>query len=439
MLVFVALLHDGFLSPSRVEAASEASATTAENLLQRVRIDAGVDPAAAELQRMRDEQDNLNGDSSSNQRIGGNDGDGAVEEDFYGFATPRLYFETMLTFHCEGGNEKQYRAHIDAGINIDARNRDDGETCLIKAARQGHVDIVKDALEEQGAFLNAVADDGTTALIAASEAGQVDVVRILLRASGAKAKKKPPSKGKKSNARKHRGHRQREKIRFAVTHSKQWSAIMAAIEGTGSAEDKAAIVHLLGRGGSPHVNRKSSQGLAPAHLAAREGLVGVLQALVKHGCDLNARAGIEASEGAKAEAQPQDQLSTWEQRRQKQIARIVSHETTPLLLALEKRQTAAVHYILFDAEHDAPSPPAVDDNETCTEDNGGARSRTTPIDVSVADAHGVTPLMAASVVGNVSVIQRLIDLGANVNAQAGEGRDTALLRASFFGSFDDWA
>ena len=57
------------------------------------------------------------------------------------------------------------------------------------------------------------------------------------------------------------------------------------------------------------------------------------------------------------------------------------------------------------------------------------------VDVLLADVHGVDPLLAAAVNGNATVVRRLLELGANPNAQAIGSKDTALLRACFFGSF----
>ncbi len=56
------------------------------------------------------------------------------------------------------------------------------------------------------------------------------------------------------------------------------------------------------------------------------------------------------------------------------------------------------------------------------------------VDVTVADRVGVTPLMMAAVAGNDTVVQRLLELGADPDARTAETGDTALLRACFFGT-----
>ena len=165
------------------------TSSTSSDVLHQVKLGSG-DPRAQELQRLRDAEEAKDGDAEAIEEAVDYEDDskgslafqfrtstvprpcvfrffqgllfllghsfvfhylchfGVVGKtgDFFGYATPRLYFENMLTLHCEGGNENQYHAHVDAGISVDAQNKEDGETCIIKAARTGHTAIVEDAL-----------------------------------------------------------------------------------------------------------------------------------------------------------------------------------------------------------------------------------------------------------------------------------------------------
>ncbi|GMU52170.1 MAG: hypothetical protein AMXMBFR33_13160 [Candidatus Xenobia bacterium] len=63
-------------------------------------------------------------------------------------------------------------------VRVDCRD-DEGETALMEAAEEGHLEVVRWLLE-QGARPNLHDDEGETALIEAAEEGRRDVVALLL-------------------------------------------------------------------------------------------------------------------------------------------------------------------------------------------------------------------------------------------------------------------
>lgn len=62
---------------------------------------------------------------------------------------------------------------------LNARD-DEGETALMEAAEEGHLEVVRWLLS-QGARVDLQDDDGETALMEAAEEGHEDMVRLLLR------------------------------------------------------------------------------------------------------------------------------------------------------------------------------------------------------------------------------------------------------------------
>nr|CDJ80356.1 Ankyrin and K Homology domain containing protein [Haemonchus contortus] len=108
-------------------------------------------------------------------------------------------YESPLTLSCCGGHAELAKLLIDAGANIEETN-DENYTPLMEAAREGHVHVVK-ILLENGAQVNATTDetmetaltglysngadlnfdyDGRTALMKAAKNGFVEIVEFLV-------------------------------------------------------------------------------------------------------------------------------------------------------------------------------------------------------------------------------------------------------------------
>jgi ankyrin repeat protein len=68
--------------------------------------------------------------------------------------------------------------------------------------------------------------------------------------------------------------------------------------------------------------------------------------------------------------------------------------------------------------------------------NGTLITKRPDLDIDTPDAYGVTPLNLACLSGSVEQVQRLIDLGANVNSIAGKYKSTPLLTAARDGCLD---
>jgi len=95
--------------------------------------------------------------------------------------------EDKLIKAAQEGHADVVRALLDKGADVNAKRRD-GWTALMIAANNGHADVVH-ALLDKGADVNAKDNDGVTALMAAagnnlnyngSWNGHVDVIRALL-------------------------------------------------------------------------------------------------------------------------------------------------------------------------------------------------------------------------------------------------------------------
>lgn len=76
-------------------------------------------------------------------------------------------------------------ALIEAGADVNAPQRDDGNTALFWASFNGHKNMVKLLLAKPGIQLDAINIDGDTALMAAAEKGHLEIAEMLLKA-GAK-------------------------------------------------------------------------------------------------------------------------------------------------------------------------------------------------------------------------------------------------------------
>ena len=85
----------------------------------------------------------------------------------------------MLGRVAAAGDTDRMRSLISEGLNINARDRQWGETPLHYAAESGHLDIMQ-VLLEAGADVNARTDHGGTALMSAALQGQAETVKILL-------------------------------------------------------------------------------------------------------------------------------------------------------------------------------------------------------------------------------------------------------------------
>jgi ankyrin repeat protein len=198
-------------------------------------------------------------------------------------ATTRLGGYTPLLMASRGGNAAVMEVLLSAGPGTDAANGTtvNGTTALMLASASGKVDSVK-LLLEKGADVNAKERArNETALMFAAASGRADVIRLLT-AKGADTKAATKVIDLKEFAKE-------EQERFAQFQQQS---------GRGAQGSQAPARGGRGRGeGAAGIDRQYlypelvayQGGLAPLHLAARQGSIESVQALLDAGADINQR------------------------------------------------------------------------------------------------------------------------------------------------------
>ena len=221
---------------------------------------------------------------------------------------------TALHWAAQKGDVELAKLLLYASANVRATTRIGGYTPLLIASRNGDAAMI-DALLAGGADPNNATANGTTALMLAAAAGRNDAVKVLL-AKGANVNAKENVKGETA-------------LSFAAAYGRadvvrELTAHHADVSLTTKVQDLAAfakeeqerlaeLFQQQGRGGQgrggrageaaargpqiPGVNRQYNYtelvaywgGLAPLHLAARQGYSDVAAALLDAGADVNQR------------------------------------------------------------------------------------------------------------------------------------------------------
>ena len=193
--------------------------------------------------------------------------------------------ETVLMTGARTGNAELVRALLSAGADVQGSRHFQGQTALMWAASEGHADVVQ-VLLEAGADVHARSKHGTTALLLAARRGAVDTARVLLGA-GADVNAAEPLLAVDA----------RVDVEESQTSGRSpllvASASMVATSGweyglvvTPSAHETLAIF-LLDQGADP--STPDSIGRTPLHAAVETGKADLVQALLTHGADPNAR------------------------------------------------------------------------------------------------------------------------------------------------------
>jgi len=194
-------------------------------------------------------------------------------------ATTRIGGYTPLLMASKNGDAAMIDALVTAGADANSANAN-GTTPLMLAAASGKPDAVK-VLLERGAQVNAKENTrGETALTFAAAAGRADVIRVLT-AKGADAKVTTKVVDLSSFAKE-------EQERFAAERG------LTGANGRGGRGGAAGATQVAQIGG---VNRQYNYtelvgywgGLAPLHLAARQGHFDAAKALLEAGADVNQR------------------------------------------------------------------------------------------------------------------------------------------------------
>ena len=193
--------------------------------------------------------------------------------------------ETVLMTGARTGNAELVLALVSAGADVRGSAHFQRQTPLMWAAAEGHAHVVQ-VLLEAGADVHARSKHGTTALLLAARHGTVDTARLLLGA-GADVNAAEPLLAVDA----------RIDVEESQTSGRSpllvASASMVATSGweyglvvTPSTHETLAIF-LLDQGADPA--RPDSIGRTPLHAAVETGKAALVQALLAHGADPNAR------------------------------------------------------------------------------------------------------------------------------------------------------
>ena len=224
---------------------------------------------------------------------------------------------TSLHWAAQKGDVDLAKTLLYAGANVKATTRIGGYTPLLIASKGGNAAMIE-TLAAGGADVNAATTSGTTALMFASQAGNADAVKALL-AHGANVNAKEKVKGETAlafaaaygradvirvltargadtkvttNVRDLAAFNKEEQERLAMLFQQQ-----AAQNGGRGAEPAGGGRRGFNPNAKPGIDRQYNftelvaywGGLAPLHLAARQGQIEAAKALLEAGADVNQR------------------------------------------------------------------------------------------------------------------------------------------------------
>ncbi|MFZ5867999.1 MAG: ankyrin repeat domain-containing protein [Thermodesulfobacteriota bacterium] len=277
---------------------------------------------------------------------------------------------------------------LDTGAEVDARNRE-GQTALMKAAWQGHSELVKLLLERR-ADVNAQDAHGVTPLMEASGRGYLDVVKLLL------------EKGAERNIKTRNGV-------TAVNWAADWS----------KPEVAKTILMMAGE-----VNARDDTGVTPLMEAAGRGYLGVVKALLEKGADVNVKDkyGWNALTWA-AQGGHMEEVRLLQER---------GAEVTLTAAACLADMQAIQNLIKDGADVSAQGANGRSPLMCAAALNHSEVVKlllAKGANVNARDEKGMTALMEAANRGYVHVARMLADRGAEINAKNSEGR-TPLMGAA---------
>ncbi len=278
---------------------------------------------------------------------------------------------------------------LNQGTDVNAK-ANFGNTALMAAALEDHVDVVK-ALLDKGADVNAKNKNGSTALMAASVHYRVDMVKALLN-KGADVNAKNEDGGTALGEALEYGNA--EVVKLLKAHGASASAdqnrelAMAAQVG-----DLNEVIRLLNQGAD--VNAKANFGRTALMAASVHCHVDVVKALLDKGADVNAK----DEDGGTA------------------LGEALEYGNAQVVKLLKAHGAS----VSGDQNRELAMAAQVGDlNEVIRLLNQGT-------DVNARANFGLTALMAAALEGHVDVVKALLDKGADVNAKDKYGRKALMM------------
>ncbi|CAK6433785.1 unnamed protein product [Pipistrellus nathusii] len=297
---------------------------------------------------------------------------------------------TALQFAAAGGHEPLVRFLLRRGASVNSRNHY-GWSALMQAARFGHVSVAH-LLLDHGADVNAQNRLGARVLTVASRGGHLGVVKLLLEA-GAFVDHHTPS-GEQPAAAAAAADSRNELLDI--------TALMAAIQ-----HGHEAVVRLLLEWGADPNHAARTVGWSPLMLAALIGRLGVAQQLVEKGANPDHLSVLEKTA-----------FEVALDRKHRDLADYLDSLTTVRPKTDEEKRRPDIFHALKMGNFQLVKEIADED----------------PNHVNLVNGDGATPLMLAAVMGQLPLVQLLVERHAEVDKQDSVHGWTALMQATYHGN-----
>jgi ankyrin repeat protein len=306
--------------------------------------------------------------------------------------TPLMSGETPLMEAARRGNLATVRALLSNKADPNARETNGGQNALMWALSERHAAVAEELIKG-GADIHSGSKTGFTPLMFAAQQGDVDSGRILLRA-GAKPNDPQPKTG--------------------LTPL----MIAAAMGHTGTVDmllDNGANPNLADPNGYTSLHRVVRDSDYGIDLASKDKVLTVVQSLLKHGANPNAR--LKQDKEKAAEEIRNGSVATYEKRTAVTVTEIVLQGATPLFLAAEVNNLDVIKALV-----EAGADPLI-----------GTERGTTPLMMAAGAGTDVQRERAPEERATaLETAKFLVERGADVNA-AGQYGWTALHAATYQG------
>ncbi|XP_045418962.1 ankyrin repeat and SAM domain-containing protein 6 isoform X2 [Lemur catta] len=293
---------------------------------------------------------------------------------------------TALQFAAAGGHEPLVRFLLRRGASVNSRNHY-GWSALMQAARFGHVNVAH-LLLDHGADVNAQNRLGASVLTVASRGGHLGVVKLLLEA------------GAFVDHHNHSG----ELLGMGGSGDEPLdiTALMAATQ-----HGHEAVVRLLMEWGADPNYAARTVGWSPLMLAALTGRLGVAQLLVEKGANADHLSVLEKTA-----------FEVALDHKHRDLVDYLDPLTTVRPKTDEEKRRPDIFHALKMGNFQLVKEIADED----------------PNHVNLVNGDGATPLMLAAVMGQLPLVQLLVERHADVDKQDSVHGWTALMQATYHGN-----